>query len=58
MREPTEAQLARARATQSLLDTIHQGTEVRATVASLRELRETNHFAELFTETLNRRPRP
>jgi hypothetical protein len=55
LHEPTDAQRARLRASKALLDTIDQGVEVRSVSASLRELREVNHFGDLLEESMRRR---
>jgi len=56
--DPAGAKRARAAASAHLVDAIEQGVVVRSVSASLRELREANHFAELLEESMLRRHRP
>jgi len=55
--DPSGAKRARAAASASLVDAIEMGVDVRNVSASLRQLREANHFAELLTESMERRRR-
>lgn len=55
--DPSGAKRARAEASAALVDAIEMGVDVRHVSASLRELREKNHFAELLEESMLRRRR-
>jgi hypothetical protein len=49
------ADMALERSTQALCDQVAQRPEVHRVVGSLRELRETNHFAEMIEASMRRR---
>lgn len=50
-----QARAARREATEKLVETIHQGPEVRDLVNRVHEHGRRNHFAELFDQTLGRK---